>query len=503
MHREKEKKKFIELERDIFVYLTPVVVPRKRKATYIAASILSCGLLPLLSFWDRRLRLLWITEKCSFAAATHLITRLDFLKEYSLVQMETKTFPFSLRPFFTHSDSYLMHMDGEKEEKEELRTLKFFAYKETIFVYNPVTNQISKASEYTPTCHSVLNRTECLGDQEALLETVFGRNEIQFKRKSAFVFFLRQLFHPFTVFQIAAICLWFYLKYNEYAVGVLVITSVSIATSILSYSRAQAELERTTRMRTTANISRGGMWEEVDSVELVPGDMIKLVASTRDIPADAVLLEGNIVVCESLVTGETVSVLKRPAPSSIEGFDVSDPDNKDHFLFMGTSLAGIQDSRGYAIGVVVRTGKNTLKGNISLSFILPGRTARVLERDTRKIFLCCLAVGVGYMFFGYFLLSKAENENEPLANALDLLTIFVPPALPSVFGASNSSSVSLLSSNKIISQHPENLDVFGVVDMVCFDKTGTLTEVALKTNIVVEYTGAWREVTPQEAMPHI
>ncbi|OIR56119.1 MAG: P-type ATPase, partial [Amphiamblys sp. WSBS2006] len=408
MHKEKEKKKFIELERDIFVYLTPVVVPRWRKATYVAASILSCGLIPLFSFWDKRLRLFWITEKCSFAAATHLITRLDFLKEYSLVQMKTKTFPFSLQPFFTHKDSYLMHMDGRREEKPH--TLKFFAYKETVFVYNPVANQINKASEYTPTCHSVLNRTKHLEDQEALLETVFGRNEILFKRKSALVFFLRQFFHPFTVFQMAAICLWFQLDYKEYAIAVLVITSVSIFYGVFCHSRAQAEIERTVRMRTTANVLRDGMWEETDSVDLLPGDMIKLTASTKDIPADAVLLEGNIVVCESLVTGETVSVPKRPAPSSMEGFDAANPDNKGHFLFMGTTLTGFQDSKGYATGVVVKTGKNTLKGIVSLSFILPGRTARVLERDIQKIFLCCLAVGVGYMVAGYFLLVRATMQ---------------------------------------------------------------------------------------------
>ena len=101
-------------------------------------------------------------------------------------------------------------------------------------------------------------------------------------------------------------------------------------------------------------------------------------------PADVVLLSGDAIVNESMLTGESVPVSKIPVDDVTVramiavGGDVP-PDLGKHFMFCGTKIVRIRrlenanstTKGGEAVGMVVRTGFNTTKGALVRSMLFP------------------------------------------------------------------------------------------------------------------------------------
>ena len=94
-----------------------------------------------------------------------------------------------------------------------------------------------------------------------------------------------------------------------------------------------------------AKVYRGrDVFEDIDSINLVPGDVIAIPSDGCIMPCDAVLLAGTCIVNESMLTGESVPVMKSALPLS--DFSDDDQDNFDperhkrHTLFSGKNFFG-------------------------------------------------------------------------------------------------------------------------------------------------------------------
>jgi cation-transporting ATPase 13A3/4/5 len=68
---------------------------------------------------------------------------------------------------------------------------------------------------------------------------------------------------------------------------------------------------------------------------------------------------------------------------------------------------------------------------------------------------------------------------DSLVNGLELITICVPPTLPTALGAGIHLAVERLEKQKILCVKPDKVNVAGKVNLSLFDKTGTLTELGL------------------------
>lgn len=194
-------------------------------------------------------------------------------------------------------------------------------------------------------------------------------------------------------------------------------------------------------------------------------------------PCDAVLLTGNCILNESMLTGESVPVTKTPIPSSNEViYDTKE--HARHTLFCGTKVI---QTRYYGsekvLAVVIRTGFNTSKGGLVRSIMYPPPVDFKFEQDSYKFVI--LLAGIASIGVIYTIVTKAIRgvpSNHIALEALDLITIVVPPALPAAMTVGRLVAQRRLEKNKIYCTSPRTINVSGSIDCICFDKTGTLTE---------------------------
>lgn len=239
----------------------------------------------------------------------------------------------------------------------------------------------------------------------------------------------------------------------------------------------------------------------MDSEELVPGDVFEVTDSDLTIfPCDAVLLSGDCIVNESMLTGESVPVSKVPVTEmALHQLDLSlaniPGDIARHFLFSGTKIVrarpgttkpskkqpeGVapttpQPQRGLAM--VVRTGFNSTKGSLIRSMLFPKPKDFQFYRDSFRFIgiLACIAFA-GFLVSTVNFIRMGVPVKLMVIKALDLITIVVPPALPATMSIGTSFAIARLKRSNIFCISPTRVNIGGKINCMCFDKTGTLTE---------------------------
>lgn len=129
------------------------------------------------------------------------------------------------------------------------------------------------------------------------------------------------------------------------------------------------------------------------------------------------------------------------------------------------------------LAVVIRTGFNTSKGGLVRSIMYPPPVDFKFEQDSYKFVI--LLAGIASIGVIYTIVTKAIRgvpSNHIALEALDLITIVVPPALPAAMTVGRLVAQRRLEKNKIYCTSPRTINVSGSIDCICFDKTGTLTE---------------------------
>nr|CAD7426436.1 unnamed protein product [Timema monikensis] len=177
-----------------------------------------------------------------------------------------------------------------------------------------------------------------LQEQQQKLQ-LYGKNVIDIEVKSYWTLFVEEVFNPFYVFQIFSVILWSLDDYYYYASCVLVLSAISIITSLIQtkkQSLALYDLVASSNAHTVTVCYRDGHCKIVEADLLVPGDRILIPPHGCHMTCDALLLSGNCIVNESMLTGECVPVTKTPPSHSDEIYDPNF--HKRHTLFSGTHV---------------------------------------------------------------------------------------------------------------------------------------------------------------------
>lgn len=147
----------------------------------------------------------------------------------------------------------------------------------------------------------------------------------------------------------------------------------------------------------------------VDSSELVPGDIVDISEpALSHFSCDILLLNGDAIVNESMLTGESVPISKAPIKSEDlarwrQGGEVTTEIARS-MLYSGTKVVRIRGPvQGTldlpAIGLVVRTGFNTTKGALVRSMLFPKPVGFKFYRDSMRF----IAVLAGLAVLGFMI----------------------------------------------------------------------------------------------------
>ncbi|GAA5949133.1 hypothetical protein JCM3765_004021 [Sporobolomyces pararoseus] len=328
--------------------------------------------------------------------------------------------------------------------------------------------------------------------------SLFGSNAIEIEAKSIGQLLMDEVLHPFYIFQIFSIILWSIDDYYYYAFAIAIISVVSIISTLIE-TRANVErMREMSRFSCDVKVFREGEWITDDSTTLVPGDVIDLSeASLTTFPADLVLLSGDAIVNESMLTGESVPVSKVPVEAdvveaiSIPGGDIAG-ELARHVVFNGTKIIRVRQTtpsaatagsglhQPEALGMVLRTGFNTTKGALVRSMLFPKPFGFAFYRDSfRFIGVLGMVAVLGFLASSVNFVKLGISWSVIVIRALDLVTIVVPPALPATMAIGTSFAIARLRKMEIFCISPTRVNIGGKVNIVCFDKTGTLTEEGL------------------------
>ncbi|KAL9123309.1 MAG: hypothetical protein Q9187_000148 [Circinaria calcarea] len=424
------------------------------------------------------------------------------LRECSWVVMENQWGEFTIHNISAEKYGHSVSTVFGSQEKTSLREydededpvmilLRFLDYRYIRFVFHPLKDRFVLNSNWKDPAWTDVKaiRSGLDTDERLKREKVFGMNIIDIQEKSVPQLLIDEVIHPFYIFQVASLILWSLDEYYYYAACIFLISVVSITTTLLETRTTLKRLREISRFECDVRVLRNGFWRSVTSCELVPGDVYEVSdPSLTHFPCDSLLLAGDCIVNESMLTGESVPVSKLPAiDESLQLLDLSAtsilPEVAKHFLFSGTKIIRArrpqdgQDEEAVALAIIVRTGFNTTKGALVRSMLFPKPSGFKFYKDSfRYISVMAGVAGVGFIasFINFVRLHLAWHL--VLVRALDLITIVVPPALPATLTIGTNFALSRLKKKGIFCISPQRVNVGGKLDIVCFDKTGTLTE---------------------------
>ncbi|MCL4364095.1 cation-translocating P-type ATPase [Patescibacteria group bacterium] len=313
---------------------------------------------------------------------------------------------------------------------------------------------------------------EGLSDQEAIESlNKDGYNELPSQKKpSVFVTFFNVIREPMLLLLLGSGTIYLFL--GEVRDALLLLTFVFVVVGITFYQERKTEkaldaLKNLSSPR--ALVIRNGEQKSIYSRELVKNDIIVLREGDR-VPADAVILSvTNLLVDESLLTGESLSVRK----SVWDGKEKSvRPGGEDlPFIYSGTMV-----TQGRAVARVTSTGINTEIGKIGKSLQTIKEEDTLLKKETAKIvkdfsiiglILCLIVFSVYFLVRGGFV--------KGLLAGITLGMAMLPEEFPVVLLVFLTLGAWRMSKRKVLTRKTAAIETLGAATVLCVDKTGTLT----------------------------
>ena len=266
-------------------------------------------------------------------------------------------------------------------------------------------------------------------------------------------------------------------------VVIVVIVLISVVFDFIQDVRAQnAVASLRASVAVQATVRRDGKAISVPISQLVPGDIVELVAGDL-VPADSRLLESrDLYVNQALLTGEPYPAEKRVSDSvsAVDGLAAA-----SNAVFSGASVIS-----GTATILICRTGARSALGQLATSlaekppatdFALGiRRFSMLIMRFTVALIVFVLAVNVWF----------ARPILESIMFAVALAVGLTPELLPMIVTVTLARSAMQMAKRKVIVKRLSAIHDVGAMNVLCTDKTGTLTEAKIKLLRVIDGHGA-------------
>src|SRR5580700_1242034 len=314
--------------------------------------------------------------------------------------------------------------------------------------------------------------------------TKYGPNDAStVKRSPLWLQFLARFRNPLVIILIVASGLSAATGDVPSFVIIITIVMLSIAFDFVQEVRAQNAVEALRRsVAVQATVRRDGSSVSVPIHQLVPGDIVELIAGDL-VPADSRLLESrDLFVNQALLTGEPYPAEKQ-ASDTASGAE--NPAGASNAVFAGTSVIS-----GTATIAICRTGARTALGNLATSLAeKPPATSFVI--GVRRFGMLIMRFTVLMVLFVLVVnISFHRPVLESLTFALALAVGLTPELLPMIVTVTLARSAMELSKRKVIVKRLSAIHDLGAMNVLCTDKTGTLTEATIKLVRTIDGRGA-------------
>ena len=259
---------------------------------------------------------------------------------------------------------------------------------------------------------------------------------------------------------------------NDYLDSIIIIAIVifNAIMGIVQEAKAEKSLEALKKMTApVVKVRREGRVRQINSNELVPGDIVILEAGNF-VPADCRLINAiNLKAEESSLTGETVPVEKNAGVVLDNKVGIGDCIN---MIFATTVIVN-----GHGEAVVVETGMNTKVGKIAKMIINNESPETPIQRKLgevgKTLGLACLGICALIFFIGII---KKIPPIEMFMTSVGLAVAAIPEGLPAIVTIVLSIGVTKMAKKNSIIRKLPAVETLGSSSVICSDKTGTLTQ---------------------------
>ncbi|KAE8542145.1 plasma-membrane proton-efflux P-type ATPase [Cryptococcus gattii VGV] len=350
--------------------------------------------------------------------------------------------------------------EGDLHAKVDMNTIQFTAAdlydKDKVDIEHVVMEEVYQLLQCTDAGLTEAEATDRIG--------IFGPNKLEEKSENVILQFLSFMWNPLSWVMEGAALVAIALSNGggtppdwQDFVGIVLLLFVNSTIGFVEERNAgNAVKALMDSLAPKARVKRDGQWKEIESAELVPGDLIAF--KHGDVcPSDCRLVEAiDVSMDQAALTGESLPVGKH------EGDE----------CFSGSTC-----KQGEAEGIVIATGPNTFFGRAATLVGQDNDQVGHLQQVLARIGTFCL-VSIGIFVLLEILIMYADFRfpyRRGLNNILVLLIGGIPIAMPTVLSVTLAVGAQQLAKHKAIVTRITAIEELAGVTILCSDKTGTLT----------------------------
>ncbi len=216
-----------------------------------------------------------------------------------------------------------------------------------------------------------------------------------------------------------------------------------------------------------ATVIRNGKEQKINIEEIVLGDII-LLAQGDQIPSDSYVLNGEIEVNESLLTGESDLILK----------------NKDDKLLSGSYVAS-----GKCYAKVEKVGEDNFANQIVNATKKQKENNSELINSMKKVtnFTSFVIIPVGIFLFIQAYFFRGNDLTQSVVATSAALLGMLPKGLVLLITIALESGVIKLAKKQVLVQELYSIESLAHIDTICLDKTGTITKGKMRVSEIKTY----------------
>ena len=464
-------------------YILPLVRSTPKFILFIFLNICTVGIINLVVVWFPKIVLYIYYNVTYLNKATHFGIFSKHDKAFKVIEKKVIDLP----PIDYDSDTSVYSKFNFNIEYGATQIV-LFEYNLFKYVYSPRTDEFEALNYYIKTTNSMIVDKYSTGlnpNEINYMRNIFGICDLDVKLSSCCKILFNELTDPYYLWILIIVLIFVFTGYLLYGIAIFLVFAIAILIGVLETRKNMKHIEEISRYSCPVKVYRKNENNEVmegveiDSTELVPGDVYELPEEGLSLPCDTIIISGSAIINESMLTGESTPVIKVRMIGTNDIYDTTNSSYEKFILFAGTKI--IQKRKignNKIMGIVFNSGYNTFKGNLIRGILHPKKEKSQFIHDSIKyIIIMSIFTLVGFGVVLKFLIVDHKNSaGEIVYRFFDLFGTAVPASLPACLVIGVSMGISRLKDKKIVCIQRDRLNRSGEINILVFDKTGTLTE---------------------------